>query len=215
MVKHNNIIPNQHFRKWWERHVVTWFDQPAKKQARRNQRIAKSAKIAPRPLDLLRPAVRCPTVKYNSRERLGRGFSLAELKAAGVNKREALNIGIAVDHRRRNRSEESFQANVERLKLYKSKLVIFPRNPTSKRAKQGDATAEERKAVSQISVKKVFSIAKPAKEVELRAITKEEKERYANRIIRKARSDANLWGAREKRAKDKAELEAAKGKKKK
>ena len=28
MVKHNNIIPNQHFRKDWQRYVRTWFDQP-------------------------------------------------------------------------------------------------------------------------------------------------------------------------------------------
>lgn len=54
-------------------------------------------------------------------------------QAAGISRKAALGIGISVDHRRKNRSEEAFQQNVARLKLYKSKLVVFPRNPTSKR----------------------------------------------------------------------------------
>jgi large subunit ribosomal protein L13e len=37
-------------------------------------------------------------------------------------------IGISVDHRRRNRSLEGLQANVARLKAYRSNLVIFPRD---------------------------------------------------------------------------------------
>ena len=37
--------------------------------------------MAPRPVDgLLRPAVRCPTIKYNTKLRAGRGFTLEELK---------------------------------------------------------------------------------------------------------------------------------------
>ncbi|XXG60279.1 hypothetical protein AAC387_Pa04g2227 [Persea americana] len=57
----------------------------------------------------------------------GRGFSLEELKAAGIPKKLAPTIGIAVDHRRKNRSLEGLQANLQRLKTYKAKLVIFPR----------------------------------------------------------------------------------------
>lgn len=37
--------------------------QPAKKKARRQARQEKAAKMAPRPTQLLRPAVHCPTVK--------------------------------------------------------------------------------------------------------------------------------------------------------
>eukprot|EP00268_Persea_americana_P030867 TRINITY_DN2995_c0_g1_i4.p1 TRINITY_DN2995_c0_g1~~TRINITY_DN2995_c0_g1_i4.p1 ORF type:complete len:122 (-),score=21.96 TRINITY_DN2995_c0_g1_i4:322-687(-) len=59
--------------------------------------------------------------------RAGRGFSLEELKAAGIPKKLAPTIGIAVDHRRKNRSLEGLQANLQRLKTYKAKLVIFPR----------------------------------------------------------------------------------------
>ncbi|KAJ0027490.1 hypothetical protein Pint_36064 [Pistacia integerrima] len=47
-------------------------------------------------------------------------------------------IGISVDHCRKNRSLEG-QANVQRLKTYKAKLVVFPRRARkSKFSKYGD-----------------------------------------------------------------------------
>merc|ERR1712173_287102 len=67
---------------------------------RRQNRIAKAAKVAPRPLGKLRPVVSCPTYKYNLKQRAGRGFTLEEIKAAGLSKKFARTIGIAVDHRR-------------------------------------------------------------------------------------------------------------------
>jgi hypothetical protein len=59
-------------------------------------------------------------------------------QAAGLNKKYAKTIGVAVDHRRRNKSAESLQVNSQRLKLYKSKLILFPRN--SSKPKKGEAT---------------------------------------------------------------------------
>lgn len=35
MVKHNNAIPHQHFKKKWQINVKTWFNQPARKVRRR------------------------------------------------------------------------------------------------------------------------------------------------------------------------------------
>ena len=35
MVKHNNEVPNQHFKKKWQFNVRTWFNQPARKVRRR------------------------------------------------------------------------------------------------------------------------------------------------------------------------------------
>lgn len=35
MVKHNNVIPNGHFKKKWQFRVRTWFNQPARKVRRR------------------------------------------------------------------------------------------------------------------------------------------------------------------------------------
>lgn len=48
---------------------------------RRKARQAKARRIAPRPVaGPLRPQVRCPTVRYHTKVRAGRGFTLEELK---------------------------------------------------------------------------------------------------------------------------------------
>ena len=79
--KRNGVIPNAHFKKHWERYVKCWFDQPGKKKRRQTKRLAKAKRIAPRPVEgPLRPVVRCPTFKYNTKVRTGRGFTLEELK---------------------------------------------------------------------------------------------------------------------------------------
>lgn len=54
--------------------------QPGSKSRRREARRAKAAAVAPRPVDKLRPVVRCPTIKHNRRVREGRGFTIEELK---------------------------------------------------------------------------------------------------------------------------------------
>lgn len=79
-MKHNNVVPNAHFHKYWQRYIKTWFNQPAKKESRRAHREERAAAMAPRPVNLLRPVVRCQTIKYNSKVRAGRGFTIAELK---------------------------------------------------------------------------------------------------------------------------------------
>merc|ERR1712088_11881 len=124
--KGNQMVPNVHLHKDWDPYVKTWFNQPARKVRRRKARAAKAAAVAPRPLKTLRPVVRSPTLKYNIKTRLGRGFTLAELKDAGMSKKEAQSIGISFDVRRRNRSIEALQLNVQRLKEYKAKLILFP-----------------------------------------------------------------------------------------
>ena len=137
-----SLVPFQHFHKKWARRVKTWLDQPAQKKIRRDKRRAKAAKEAPRPASgSLRPLVHCPTQKYNSKLKLGRGFTLEELKEAGIHRRLAPTIGITVDHRRTNKSAESLQLNVERLKEYKSRLIVFPRR--NNKVKKGDATKSE------------------------------------------------------------------------
>ena len=60
------------------------------------------------------------------------------IQGAGINQKQARSIGIAVDYRRRNGSMESLQENVQRLKEYRSKLILFPRHPS--KPKKGDAT---------------------------------------------------------------------------
>ncbi|KAF0458333.1 50S ribosomal protein L13e [Gigaspora margarita] len=221
-MKHNNQLPNGHFHKDWQLRVKTWFNQPGRKKRRRINRIQKAARIAPRPIELLRPAVRCPTIKYNTKLRAGRGFTLDELKAAGIRRKEALTIGIPVDHRRKNRSEESLQLNVERLKTYKDRLIVLPRKPRkSRKPKEGDdyekkkneyenkkaefATASQHKG-------HVIPIQQTLLTEEARIITEEERAASAYVTLRKARSDARLVGVREARRKAKEEEEATKKK---
>jgi len=212
MVKHNNIIPNQHFRKDWQRYVKTWFNQPAKKEARRSARLARAKKLAPRPLHLLRPIVHAPTVKYNMKTREGRGFTLEELRAAKINKKAARGLGVAVDHRRKNRSEEGFTLNVNRLKLYQSRLVLFPRNPTSKRVKKGDSTTEELALAKQVTDKHTLPLIVSTPRAKARKITTAERDDKVVAKLRKALTDSKRWGAREKRIKDKADEAAGKKK---
>jgi ribosomal protein L13E len=135
MVKHNNVIPNGHFHKKWDTRIKMWFSQPAQKKIRRERRKAKAAAIAPRPATgSLRPLVHCPTQRYSAKVKYGRGFSLEELKGAGISRKYASTVGIAVDHRRSNKSNDSLATNVDRLKEYMTKLIVFPRK--SNRAKK-------------------------------------------------------------------------------
>merc|ERR1712139_528163 len=150
-------------------YVKTWFNQPARKIRRRQNRGAKAAKVAPRPIGKLRPVVSCPTYKYNLKQRAGRGFTLEEIKAAGLSKKFARTIGIAVDHRRRNKSVESLQLNSQRLKEFKSKMILFPIN--AKKPRKGDATAEEMSKAVQLAGTKVMAPKAVTKRPRAMAIT--------------------------------------------
>ncbi|KAK9332956.1 ribosomal protein L13e [Lipomyces starkeyi] len=206
----NYPILSNHFRKHWQTRVRVHFDQPGRKLRRRTARVKKAALVAPRPVDSLRPIVRAPTVRYNRRVRAGRGFTLEELKAAGIPRKFAKTIGIAVDHRRQNRSVEGLEANVARLKEYQAKLILFPRK--AGKPKKGDSEVSELAAATQVSTAAVLPIGQPALESEPRIVTEEGKAFNAYATLRKARSDARLVGVREKRAKAKAEEAADKKK---
>merc|ERR1712039_221430 len=119
MVKHNNSLPNAHFKKKWQSMVNNWFNQAGRKNRARRIRLEKIN------ICVLRPYVSCQTTKYNSKKRIGRGFTLEELKMACISPSLAYRIGIATDYRRKNRSEESLKANVARLKDYRSRLTNF------------------------------------------------------------------------------------------
>ncbi|KAI0304816.1 ribosomal protein L13e [Russula brevipes] len=203
----NNALHANHFRKDWQRHVKTWFDQPGRKLRRRNARKAKASALGVRPLTLLRPAVRGQTVRYNAKIREGRGFSLGELKEAGVSRKTALGLGIVVDHRRRNLSVEGKTINVERLKAYKERLVVFPRK--ARKPKKGDSSPDDLKAPTTR-----LTLPLPASSVpeEPRKITQEERQFNAYKTLRNNRAEARFEGVRKIRAAKKEEEEAAKKK---
>uniref|UniRef100_A0A3Q2XE91 60S ribosomal protein L13 n=1 Tax=Hippocampus comes TaxID=109280 RepID=A0A3Q2XE91_HIPCM len=200
----NGMILNPHFHKDWQKRVRTWFNQPARKLRRQKARQAKARRIAPRPVaGPLRPQVRCPTIRYHTRVRAGRGFTLEELKAAGIHKKTARTIGISVDPRRRNRSTESLQANVQRLKQYRSKLILFPRKASA--PKKGDSTVSSSSGIK-------GSVALVHKKEKARIISEDEKNFKAFASLRMARAHARLFGIRAKRAKEAAEQDVEKKK---
>lgn len=140
----------------------------------------------------LRPIVRCPTKKYNMKSRAGRGFTLAEIKEAGFTKLVAQSLGIAVDHRRKNRSEEGFQKNVQRLKEYRAKLIVFPRR--AGKVKSGDSEDVSGAEQNEFPVPR-----EKAERIRARVITAAEKKRNVRKTLAMAVSNARLVGLREKR----------------
>ena len=219
MVKGNKAIPHIHLRKHWnpnssqKGNIKVWLAQPKKKESRRRKRQLKAKKMFPRPVKLLRPQVNCPTVRYNMKKRLGRGFTAEELHAAGVRVAVANNIGIRVDRRRKNISEEGLSANVQRLKQYMSKLVLFPLN-TKKAAKKGEASADERKMVSQDRTRwgTRSGVTHPAVVVRTaeapRKRTAEEGKAQIYKFLKKNHSAVRFASERLKREKKKAEKKA-------
>jgi len=202
--KRNNVIPNGHFHKDWQRYIKLWFNQPMRKKRRHLKRVEKAKKLAPRPIKMLRPVISCPSLKYNAKLRLGRGFTLEELKQAGIPKKLAKTIGIAIDYRRVNKSVDSIQRNVRRLKVYQSKMILFPLNP--KKPRVGDATAEEVKLATQLKgiVMPLRNRSSRPREA-ARVATKDEKDFEAKRFLRKTRGDHKYKGARERKARQEAE----------
>jgi large subunit ribosomal protein L13e len=196
-MKHNNVIPNGHFHKQWQKRVMTWFDQPGQKKSRRISRAKKVAAAHPAPVGFLRPAVHCPTLKYNRKVRAGRGFSLAELKKAGISTKIARKLGVSVDHRRRNKSVEGLDANEKRLNAYKSKLIIVS-GPSVKGIKRGSIEGAKI-ATSHFPVASNPKIEKSTK------LTKEMIDFEAYTTLRKAQGVARYHGIRAKRAAEAAE----------
>jgi len=199
MVKHNNVVPNTHCHKKYlassrgPLKVRLSLNQASKKLKRRQARAAKAAAIAPRPLQLLRPIVYCPTQRYSGKQRLGRGFTLEECRAAGLSPKYARTIGIAVDHRRYNHSEESLERNVERLKEYLGKIILFPKNRAS--VKPGEAGPEVTALAEQKSGI-LMPIVKKTKPIEMMTITDEMKNFKAFTTMAIAKKETKVAGYR-------------------
>ena len=211
----NNAVPHVHQRKHYhpsssqQGNIKHFLGQPKKAQSRRIRREKKAKRAFPRPVKALRPTVACPTVRYNMRKRLGRGFSVEEIRAAKINPRYAATIGIKVDARRRNVSEEGLTANTQRLRTYLSKLVLYPR---SKKATQpGEATAAEIAANERQPAPKAAVIPTPPKVAPApRKITKADTEKSAYAFLKKNISAVRFMGARIVRANKKKEAAAKK-----
>ena len=172
------MIHSAHLRKHWNKGHYTgvrcFFNKMAHKKIRLQKRAAKAAAVSPRPLDKLRPIVMGMTRKYSSKVRIGRGFSLAELKEAGLSASFAQTVGIAVDHRRHNKNAETMAANVKRLNDYKAKLILFPaKDGKVKKGMINDSTADKLKNVEQNKTPSIFGLPPVDKTSAPEPITKE------------------------------------------
>mmetsp|Transcript_2954 Transcript_2954/g.5846 ORF Transcript_2954/g.5846 Transcript_2954/m.5846 type:complete len:222 (-) Transcript_2954:171-836(-) len=213
-------VPNAHFHKHWhdsaahKGHIRQWHNQAARKHRRRENRLAKAQAVFPRPVNgALRPVVHCQTIRYNAKKRAGKGFTLEELKEAGVNRREARGVGIAVDFRRKNRSEGSLRENVDRLKQYKSNLIVFPKKSNRSKPKASDASKDQQSKAEQY-IGDIMPIKKVAPKIVAYKITEADKKAKCFFKQRMERSNAKLVGKRAAALKKKAaaEAEAAKTK---
>ena len=146
MVRHNNMIHNVHLKFDWADKVKTWYNQPGRKKRRRRLRARKAALNAPNPTHKLRPIVRGQTNKYNTKIKLGKGFTQKELKEAGIRGLSyARSLGIAVDLRRKDTSKETLDLNAGRIKEYISRMILYPRNEKKpdKKPQVPEATADK------------------------------------------------------------------------
>jgi large subunit ribosomal protein L13e len=100
-----------------------------------------------------------------------------------VSAKFARTIGISVDPRRQNKSIEARQENIQRVKEYMSKLVLFPRH-ANRKVRRGEASEEERKVATQYKGE-VLPIHNQAPVIEYRQITEDEKKYQAYKTLRK------------------------------
>ena len=149
-------------------------------------------------------------------------LTLLSQQEAGIPRKLAPTIGIAIDPRRLNTNQETLTANVQRLTTYKARLILFPRK--SGQFKKLDSSKEDVKMASDHSNKEKLArkirgvlpidsgvgLKHAFSEVKKEDMPKGEEGAYAK--LRLARSEARFVGVREKRAKAKAEAEEAKKK---
>eukprot|EP00766_Chilomastix_caulleryi_P001217 gnl/Chilomastix_caulleri/219.p1 GENE.gnl/Chilomastix_caulleri/219~~gnl/Chilomastix_caulleri/219.p1 ORF type:complete len:219 (+),score=38.33 gnl/Chilomastix_caulleri/219:58-714(+) len=215
-MRHNYALSDKKRPKQHGMYKLT-LDSPMRKLRRRQHRREKAAEVFPRPVNgPLRPEVRCPTQRYNLRSRLGRGFTRKELLAAGINPLAARSLGISYDTRRRNHSRESLNANVNRLKYYKTKLVVFPRKD-GKQLKNinlsKDKTIHIGKNIdthNKVYSQKVFGLKTVTPHIKTVEVTKNMKDLKAFVTLKKLKKERRNVG---KRLKHQALLQSKKAKK--
>ena len=204
----SKILPNVHLNKDWQEKVRTFFNQPGQKLRRRKLRQAKAKRVGPNPTHRLRPAVRGQTRRYNNKLRLGRGFTLAELKAAGIKGLNyARSIGITFDRRRKDTCEETKKLNADRLKEYVSKMVLYPRRKPSKNPQVLEATPDQIKSSQthpQNLTRTVIPLPKADSAFSFGQITKQMKDEIVYKTLRKEWKEESGFNRRKEAQKKKA-----------
>lgn len=134
---------------------------------------------------------------------------MEELRVAVIHKKVAQVIGISVDPKKWNKSMESLQSNMQQLKGYQSKLILFPRKLSA--PEKGKNSAEELKLVTQLAGV-ITPMGNVYKKEEARVITEEEKNFKAFTSLSMTSANAWLFGIWVKRAKEATEQDVGKKK---
>jgi large subunit ribosomal protein L13e len=196
------MLHNVHLKFDWADKVKTWYNQPGRKHRRRVLRKRKANLQAPNPTHKLRPIVRGQTNKYNTKIKLGRGFTVKELKEAGIRGLSyARSLGIAIDLRRKDTSKETLDLNAGRIKEYLSRMILYPRkeNKPEKKPQVPEATADKLKSAEagvQNTLKGVIELHKKEVGYSFEAITDEMKKKNAYQTQRKEIKTAKGFYAR-------------------
>ena len=209
MVRHNNMIHNVHLKFDWQDKVKTWYNQPGRKHRRRVLRQKKAALQSPNPTHKLRPIVRGQTNKYNTKIKLGRGFTEKELKEAGIRGLSyARSLGIAIDLRRKDTSKETLDLNAGRIKEYLARMILYPRKEKKpeKKPQVPEATEEKIKSAEagiQNTLKGVIELPKKEVGYSFEAITDDMKKKCVYQTQRKEIKTAKGFYERLKKIKEK------------
>lgn len=185
----SSVLVRNKFNKDWQEKVKTFFNQAGKKLQRRKRRALKAKNLGPNPTHWLRPAVRGQTRRYNNKLKLGRGFTLEELKKAGIRGvNYARSIGIAVDRRRKDTSAESQKINVDRIKEYISKMILHPKRKAELKPQVLEATPDQIKfseTQPQNTTKTVIPLPKAEGAFSFESITPKMKDEIVYKTLRK------------------------------
>ncbi len=146
-------------------------------------------------MDLLRPLAKCNTRRYSDKIRFGRGFSLAEVRAAGLTPQFARTIGIAVDHRRHG-SNILEERNIERLQRFKSNLVLFPRVAGQPKKGLINDSTTGLEGNTQNTEGGVYALPRVTKRAGIAPITKEMRAEKTYNRLRSARVNRKYEGKR-------------------
>ena len=186
----------------------TQFNQPEHKRRRSVQRGRSQKLLAPNPTHLLRLIVRGQTNKYNTKRRLGRGFTKKELESAGIKGLSyARSIGIAIDLRRKDTCSETLNVNTERIKNYISRIILYPRKKNDKKPQVKEATQEQLntpEAKEQNKSKVVIEFPKEEPGYEFANVTKEMTDKNIYQLQRKEIKTAKGFYKRLEESKKKA-----------
>lgn len=205
-------LANAKFNKDWQEKVRTFFNQAGKKLRRRKLRSLKAKRLGPNPTHSLRPAVRGQTRRYNNKLKLGRGFTLEELKKGGLkNVNYARSIGIAIDLRRKDTCAETQKVNIDRIKEYLNKIILYPKKKPEVKPAVLEATPDQIKfsqTLPQNTTKTVIPLPKADSAFSFGQITPKMKDEIVYKTLRKEWKEQTGFqkklDARKKRAEAKA-----------